>query len=131
MLILPILNPSRSSNTNKPRNKEKFLTWNLIRLEFVTKINMLNPIKIRKYIKCYCYSRPKPIISSGGSIKYIFRRSEVELEDLKACWKSNKKIHFWEVISKFIIYKFFKIFLTIERRIIKSCVMWRSIYLPV
>ena len=54
----------------KRRNKAKHLTWNFVRLKFVKKISMPNPVKSLGYIKCYSLSSPRPIKSPSNSIRY-------------------------------------------------------------
>ena len=49
------------SITEKRRSKGKYLTWNSIRLKFVKKTSMPNPVKSLEYIKCYILISPRPV----------------------------------------------------------------------
>ena len=48
----------------------KYLTWNFIRLKFVKKISMPNPVKSLGYIKCHSSSNCRPVKSPSNSIRY-------------------------------------------------------------
>ena len=69
---LSIQNHSKSSITEKRRNKTKYLTWNSIRLKFVKKTSMPNPAKSLGYIKCHSSSSPRPVKSPISSIRPQF-----------------------------------------------------------
>ena len=66
----PIQNHPKLSITEKRRNKAKYLTWNSIRLKFVKKTSMPNPVKSLGYIKCHSSSSPRPVKSPSNSIRY-------------------------------------------------------------
>ena len=80
-----------------------------IRLTFVKKTSIQNPVESPKYIKCYSQSSPRPIKSSRNSVRYNCQKSAVDREDLKPYWK-REKATFLYVINKPTIYKFFKDF---------------------
>ena len=109
---LPIQNYLKPPVTEKRRNKAKYLTWNSIRPKFVKKTSMPNSVERLGYIKCYSLSSPRPVPSDT-----TVRRSAVDREDLKPCWKSEKRSHFcgWSTILLFT--SFSKTFLTTERRL--------------
>ena len=67
---LPIQNHSKSSITEKRRNKAKYLTWSSIRLKFVKKTNMPNPVKSLGYIKCFSSSSPRLVKSTSNFTRY-------------------------------------------------------------
>ena len=67
---LPNQNHLKCSITEKRRNKTKYLTWNSIRLKFVKKTSMPNPVKSLGYIKCYSLSDPRSAKSPSNPIRY-------------------------------------------------------------
>ena len=72
---------------------EEYLTCNSIRLKFVKKTGMPNPVKSLGYIKRYSLSSHRSIkslsaIPSDATVK----RSAVNGEDLKPHWTSEKKV---------------------------------------
>ena len=102
-------------------SKAKYLTWNSIRLKFVKKTSMSNPVKSLGYIKCYSLSSPRPIKSPSNSICSWLRRHKIILElskkatkgyfgkfkgqDIWPMWekrdlRKNFEILFWLEISK-------------------------------
>ena len=87
----------------KRRNRAKYLTWTSIRLKFVKKTRMPNPVKGLGYIKCH--SSVAPVLLKALAILWdtTVRRSAVDWEDLKPYWKSEKP-HFsrWSTILLFL-----------------------------
>ena len=65
-----IQNYSKPSITEKKKNKAKYLTWNSIRLKFVKKTSMSNPVKSLGYIKCHSLSSPRLVKSPSNSVRY-------------------------------------------------------------
>ena len=61
-----------------------------MRLRFVKKESMPNPVKSLGYIKWYSSRSPRPIKIPSNSTNTTVRRSAVDLEDLKPYWKSKK-----------------------------------------
>ena len=114
---LPIQNHSKPSITEKRRNKAKYLTWNSVRLKFVKKTSMPNPVKSFEYIKCYRLRSPRPVKSSCNSIRYNYKKICSWSRKPKTILKIKKKPHFlrWSTILLFT--SFSKTWLTIERRL--------------
>ena len=96
--------PSRTTQLSitEKRNKTEYLTWNSIKLMFVKKINMPNPVKSLGYIKCYSSSSPRSLKRPRNSDVTV-RRSAVDREDLKPHGKSEKRPHYsrWSTILLF------------------------------
>ena len=101
------------------KSTSKYLTWNSIRLKFVKKTSMLNPVKSLGYIKHYSSSSPRPVKSHSNSIRYNCQKicswSRI-LTSRKPYWKSEKRT-FLLMINNPIIYKFFKVSKTTKRRL--------------
>ena len=74
-------------------DKARYLNWSSIRLKFVKKTSMSNPVKSLGYIKCYSLSSPRPVKSHSNSIKYNCQKSAVDRVDLQPYWKSEKGPH--------------------------------------
>ena len=95
---LPIQNHLKSSISEKRRNKAKYLTWSSIRLKFVKKTNMPNPVKSLGYVECFSSSSPRLVESASNLPDTTVRKSVVaNREDPKPYWKSEKiwrKIYF-------------------------------------
>ena len=115
--ILSIQNLSKLSITEKRRNKAKYLTWNSIRLKFVKKTSMPNPVKSLGYIKCHSSSSPRPVESPSNSIRYNCEkicswsgRPKTILEIRKKAYSSR-----WSTILLFT--SFSKTLLTAERKL--------------
>ena len=66
--------PSRTIQSclllRKDETKPNYLTWNSIRLKFVKKTSLPNPVRSLEYIKYYSSSSPRPIKSPTYSIRY-------------------------------------------------------------
>ena len=80
---LPIQNHLKLSITEKRRNKAKYQTWNSIRLKFVKKTSMQNPVKSLGYIKCHSSSSPRSVKNPSNSMEKICswsRRPKIILE---------------------------------------------------
>ena len=107
---LSIQNHSKSSITEKRRNKAKYLTWNSIRLKFVKKTSMPNPVKSLGYIKCYSSSSPKPFQSPSIFIRYNCKKIWSWSRRLKTILEIRKMGTFLLVINNSIICKFSKNF---------------------
>ena len=63
--------PSRTTRSRLLLRKEEIrpnLTWYSIRLKFVKKTSMPNPVKSLGYIKCHSSSSPRPVKSPSNSI---------------------------------------------------------------
>ena len=73
------------------RNKAKYLSWNSVKFKFAKKTRMPNSAESLGYIKCYRLSSPRLVKSPSNSIRH---KSEVDREDLKPHWKSEKRSHF-------------------------------------
>ena len=58
------------SKKKKNWNKAKYLTRSSIRLKFVKKTNMSNPVESLGHVKCYSSSSQRPTKSSSNSIRY-------------------------------------------------------------
>ena len=114
---LPIQNHSKLSITEKRRNKAKYLTWNSVRLEFVEKTSMPNPVKSLGYIKCYSSSSSRPIKSPSNSIRCNCKKICSWLRRPKTILKIRKRPYFsrWSTILLFL--SFSKTLLTTERRL--------------
>ena len=114
---LPIQTHSKTSITDKRRNKVKYLTWNSIRFKFVRKTSIPNHVESLGYIKCYSSSSPRPVKAQTITSDTTFKRSAVDLEDLKPYWKLEKRPHFsrWSTILLFTTFS--KTLLTTERRL--------------
>ena len=71
--------------------------WPEIRLKFVQKTSMPNPVESFGYIKCYCSIRPRPVESPGNSIRYNCQKicswSKEILERSKFCSNMLKPSH--------------------------------------
>ena len=52
------------------KKKGQISDLNSIRLSFVKKTSMPNPVKSLRYIKCYSSSTPRPVKSPSNSIRY-------------------------------------------------------------
>ena len=104
-------NYSKPSIIKKRQNKAKYLTQNSIRLTFIKKTSMSNPVKSLGYVKCYRLSRSIPVKSSSSSIlsDLTVRRSAVD-QKIKTVLEIRIKTTFIQVIKKPIIYKLFKDF---------------------
>ena len=89
--------PSRTTWTHlllrKEENKSKYLAWNPIRLEFVKKSSMPNPVKSLGYIRCYNWTSSSLLKDLAILSDTTVRRSAVDWEDLKPYWKSEKRPH--------------------------------------
>ena len=92
------------------RNMAKYLTWNFIRLTFVKKTCVPNPVKSLGYIKCYFSSSPRPVKSPSNSIRYNCEKTCSWSRRPKTMLEIRKKTTFLEVINNSIIYKLFKDF---------------------
>ena len=91
---LPTQNHLKLFITEKRRNKSKYLSWNSIRLKFVKKTSMPNPVKSLGYIKCYSSSSPRPVKSHINFIRYKFQKIWSWLRRAKVYWKLGKLPHF-------------------------------------
>ena len=112
-------NHLKPSITEKRQNKAKYLSQNFIRLKFVKKTSMPNPVEnLGGYTKSCSSSNPKPIKSLSNSIKTV-KIFAVDRDDwlIKRHWKSEKRPHFssWSTILLFT--SFSKTLLTTERRL--------------
>ena len=88
-------NHSKLSNTEKRRNKTKYLTWNCIRLKFVKNTSMpTRPCKRLGYIKCYNSSGPRPVKSPSNFIRYNFQKVCSISRRPKTILEIWKKTHF-------------------------------------
>ena len=122
---LPIQNHLILSITEKRRNNTKYLTINSIRLKFVKKTSMPNPVKSLGYIKCYSSSSPRPVKSPSNSIRYNCHKICSWSRRPKTILETRKKATFLYRINNPIIYKFFKDFtyhrMKTNRVIVFSC----------
>ena len=107
---LRIKNHLKPSITEKRRNKAKYLIWHSIRVKFLKKTSMPNPVKSFGYIKCYSSSSPKSVKSPSNSIRYNCQKICSWSRRPKTVLEIRKKISFLYVINNPIIYKFFKYF---------------------
>ena len=75
-------------------NKANYLSRNSVRLNFVKKTSMANPVKSLGYISATVWVAPDLfkglVILSDTTV----RGSAVDQEDLKPYWKSEKRLHF-------------------------------------
>ena len=110
MWILSILNHLKLSITKKRRNKAKYLSWNSIKLKFVKRSSMPNPVKSLGYIKCYSLNSPRPVKSPSNSIGYDCKNICSWSRGPKTILEIRKKGTFLYVINNSIIYKFLKDF---------------------
>ena len=90
---LPIQNNLKPSNTEKRRNKVKYLIWMSIRLKSVKKTSWPNPVKGLGYIKFYSSKSPDLLKCLEILSDITLRGSAVDREDLKPDSKSEKKCH--------------------------------------
>ena len=121
---LPIQHHLKLSINEKRRNKAKCLIWNSIRLKFLKKTHMLNPIKNFEYIKCYSSSSLAPVKSPSNSIRYICQKICSWLRRPKTILEFRKRSHFsmWSTIALFK--SFSKTLLTTERILTNSMVVF-------
>ena len=117
---LLIQNYSKTCITEKRQNKAKYLTRNSIRLKFLKKTSMPNPVKSVGYIKCHSSSSP------SNSIRYNSQKICSWLRTSKTILKIRKWATFISVNNKPVIYKFFKDFTNERKKIYKAAVFSRT-----
>ena len=106
---LSIQNNFKQSIAEKWKTMAKNLTWNSIRLAFVKKTCMPNPIKSFEYITCYNLNNLKPIKIPSNFIRNSCQK-------ISKTWNQReyqkKRLHFfrWSIIL--LITRFTKILLT-------------------
>ena len=131
MWRLLIQNHPKPSITEKRGNEAKCLTWNSIKLKFVKKTSMSNPVESLGYIKCYSSSSLKPIQRYRDSLRYKWQKICCWLSRPKTILEIRKKTTFLLVINKSIICKFFKDFTNPRKRtnraIVFSCIHFSNI----
>ena len=86
------------------------------------KTSMANPVKSLGNIKCYSSSRCRHIKGTSNSTRYNCQKVCSWLRRPKTILEI-KKVTFFQVINKCIIYKFFKDILTTERRLTRRQVL--------
>ena len=87
-----------------------------MRLKFVKKTSIPNPVKSLAYIKCYSSSSPTRVKALAILSDTIVRRSAVDREDVKPYWKLEKgHISLDEQQSSYL--QVFQRLLTTERRL--------------
>ena len=105
---LPIQNNLKPSNTEKRRNKVKYLIWMSIRLKSVKKTSRPNPVKGLGYIKFYSSKSPGLVKMPGNSIRYNSqricswsRRPKTRLEIRKKCHisLSDQQSYYWQAFE--------------------------------
>ena len=120
----------KSSITEKRQNRAKYLMWYSIKLTFVNKTSMSNPVGSLGYIKCYSSSSPRPVVRCpSNSISYNCQWICSWLRRPKTLLEIRKKNIFKKVIKKAISYKFLKDF-TNNRKKTARVVGFSSIHLP-
>ena len=112
---LPILNYLKLSITPKRWNLTKYLTWNSIRLEFVKKTSMSNPVENLGYIKCCSLSSPRTIQSSSNSIRFKCQKIRSVSTRPKTILEIRKKSYFSMWPTSLLTICFLKTLLTTER----------------
>ena len=83
---------SKPCITKKKRNTSKYLSWNSIRLKFVKRTSMSDPVKSLRYITCYNSTSPDLLKATAILSDTTVRRSAVDQEDLKQ-YGNKKKSH--------------------------------------
>ena len=109
---IPSKNHSKPSSTKKKQNKAKYRTWVSVRFEFVKKTSMPYPRSRALNISSTTAQIVPDLLKALKCLSDTnVRRSAVDREDPKPCWKSEMRPHFstW-LTSPSIIYKFFKNF---------------------
>ena len=90
--------PSRTTQSRLLLRKEKIRLniWPEIplRLKFVKKISMWNPVRSLGYIKCCGSCSPRPVRSPCNSTWYNFWKT-CSYQDVKPYWKSGKRPNFF------------------------------------
>ena len=94
--------------TEKRTNKVKYLTWNSIKVKFLKKTSMPNPVKGLGYIKCHNSSSPRLVKSPSNSIRCNRKKIFSWSRRPKTILEISKKATFLLVINNPIIYKFIK-----------------------
>ena len=119
---IPIQNHSKSSVTEKRRNKFKYLTWNPITIWLVKNISILTPAKSLEYKRWY-----RPVKSTSNSIRYICGKTCSWSIRPKTILDIRKNTSFLLVINNAIIYIFFKDFSNYRKKTNRTVVFsWRS-----
>ena len=114
---LSIQNHSKPSITEKRRNKAKYLTWNFIRLKFVKKTSMPNPVKSLGYIKCHSSNSSRPVKSPRNSTRYNCNKIFSWLRRPKTILENRKRPYFSMSSTLLLFTSFSKTLLTTERRL--------------
>ena len=99
--------PDPHKATEKTGNKAKYLILNFIRINFVKKTSMPNPVISLGYIKC-SLSSSRPVQIPSNSIWYNCQKIYSWLRKLKSYWESENRPHLFRWSTIPIIYKFFK-----------------------
>ena len=86
------------------------MTWNSIRLNFLKKTSMLNPVKSLRFIKYHSSGSPRPVKSSSNSIRCSCHKIWSWSRRPKTILEIRKRPHFcrWSTILLFT--SFFKDF---------------------
>ena len=113
---LPIQNQSKPSITKKRRNKNKYFIWNSIRLMFLKKTSMLNPVESCEYIKCCSSSSTRPMKEPSNSIIYSCQKIGSWSRRPETILEIRKKPTFIWVMNKLITCKFFKDFINHKKK---------------